>query len=183
MEKKTKATTARKEVPTMTKIIATYPFAGKTYYMKNHISSAIKVSNQDYIFMKDKDVTKPDSLTESKYSVQSTAGYIECLYKEEKYEYILINHMPERVKCLIQKGLDIDLIRPLPNKAFSDLVFRSRAEASGCEENWILNILKLMNTPLEDIYTEEELKHIHVIDINPSLYLTDILDPEFPETN
>ncbi len=167
----------------MTKIIATYPFAGKSYYMKNHISSAIKVSNQDYIFMKDKDITKPDTLMESKYSVQSTVSYIEYLYNEEKYEYILINHIPERIKYLIQRGFDVDLVRPLPNKTFSDLVFRSRAEASGCEEGWILNILRLMNTPLENIYSEEELKHIHVIDINPSLYLTDILDPEFPETN
>ena len=166
----------------MTKIIVTYPFAGKNYYMKNHISSSIKVTNHDYIFMKNKDITKPDILMESKYSVQSIAIYIECLYKEEKYEYILINHMPERVKCLIQKGMDVYLVRPFPNKAFSDLVFRSRAEVSGCEEDWINNILRLMNTPLEDIYTKEELKHIHVIDINPSLYLTDILDPEFPET-
>ena len=166
----------------MTKIIVTYPFAGKNYYMKNHISSSIKVTNQDYIFMKNKDITKPDNLVESKYSTQSTAAYIECLYKEGKYEYILINHMPERVKCLIQKGMDVYLVRPFPNKAFSDLVFRSRAEVSGCEEDWILNILRLMNTPLEDIYTKEELKHIHVIDINPSLYLTDILDLEFPET-
>ena len=166
----------------MTKIIATYPYAGKAYYMKNHFSSAIKISNHDYIFMKDKDATKPDNLTENKFTTQAIACYIECLYKEEKYEYILINHMPERVKCLIQKGMDVYLIRPFPNKAFSDLVFRSRAEASGCEEDWINNILRLMNTPLEDIYTEEELKHIHVIDINPSLYLTDILDPEFPET-
>lgn len=180
MQKKTKD--IRKELPIMTKIIVTYPFAGKTYYMKNH-SSSIKVSNQDYVFMKDKDINKPDTLMESKYSVQSTAGYIEYLYKEEKYEYILINHIPERIKCLIQKGLDVYLVRPLPNKAFSDLVFRSRAEASGCEEDWILNILRLMNTPLKDIYTEEELKHIHVIDINPSLYLSDILNPEFPETN
>ena len=181
MQKKIKATN-RKEVSIMTKIIATYPYAGKSYYMKNHFSSAIKISNQDYIFMKDKDSTKPDNLAENKFTTQSTAGYIEWLYKEEKYEYILINHIPERVKCLIQKGMDVYLIRPFPNKAFSDLVFRSRAEASGCEEDWILNILRLMNTPLEDIYTKEELKHIHVIDINPSLYLTDILEPEFPET-
>lgn len=162
----------------MTKIIATYPYAGKAYYMKNHFSSAIKISNQDYIFMKDKDVTKPDNLTENKFTTQSIVGYIETIYNEEKYEYILINHIPERIKCLIQKGFDVDLIRPLPNKGFSDLVFRSRAEASGCEEEWILNMLRLMNTPLKDIYTEEELKHIHVIDINPSLYLTDILDPK-----
>ena len=162
----------------MTKIIATYPYAGKAYYMKNHFSSAIKISNQDYIFIKDKDATKPDNLTENKFTTQAIVGYIETIYNEEKYEYILINHIPERIKCLIQKGFDVDLIRPLPNKGFSDLVFRSRAEASGCEEEWILNMLRLMNTPLKDIYTEEELKHIHVIDINPSLYLTDILDPE-----
>ena len=166
----------------MTKIIATYPYAGKAYYMKNHFSSAIKISNHDYIFMKDKDATKPDNLTENKFTTQAIAIYIETIYNEEKYEYILINHIPERIKCLIQKGFDVDLVRPLPNRGFSDLVFRARAEASGCEEEWILNMLRLMNTPLEDIYTKEELKHIHVIDINPSLYLTDILDPEFPET-